>query len=327
MLYLHCGWPRTGTSSLQVALFENRDRLAQAGIVYPEKWLTKKKPTHHGVSELLDASRRSPSARAELTTFLADRADRAVLLSAEILTTWLFSREKGQYLLDLLSAAREVTPVRCIWTLRRIDQGLVSLYLRRLALGVRLAHPDEHFRDLQIPDDLFAGMCAVEAAVDGDVAYVRYGADGAHGARLLSIFDIPDPPASALRQALEQGPRRNESLSHKQAAALLSMEALAARAGVELRPEALRTAFAAGFRFPADRRCELIDGGLRRSVHERALAAARRQGFAPYADFFGGAEIDAGERPSLGEDALSDEDLDLLLAQPGVAPASLSGSR
>lgn len=48
MLYLHCGWPRTGTTSLQAALFEHKDELAAGGTVYPDRWRSPIGFTHHG---------------------------------------------------------------------------------------------------------------------------------------------------------------------------------------------------------------------------------------------------------------------------------------
>lgn len=321
MLYLHCGWARTSTTSLQAALFDHRERLAAAGVVFPEKWLTKARPTHYGLSELLEASMQSDEPFDEFKAFLELHPDRDVLFSAEAITTWLLSNEKQEALLRFLAAARQVVPTRCIWTLRRLDDGIRSLYLRRLALGIELRPPREHFEEIPELNMFFDGMCGVDEAAT-DVVYVKYDSSGAHNEELLRAFGIPDEASSAIREQLD-GPRLNSSITHKQAVVLLNLDALSARAGVELDQAALRKAFMSGnLTFEEDWRCELVDGGARRALHERVLAVARAQGLAPYVEFFGDAEIAASPPVELGPDTITDEDLERLRSCSSGVPSA-----
>jgi hypothetical protein len=322
MLHLHFGWPRTGTTSLQAGLFEHRRDLAGAGVVYPERWMAAGNPTHHGLSELIGASRRSGRELDELVGFLEAHSGDDVLFSAEIVAAQLRSAKGHEDLLFFLAAVQEVTPTRCHWVLRRLDEGLVSLYLWQLAAGVPLPRPAAHFEEIEDFEPLFAGMRLVEEAVGGEAFYVEYRSDGAHARELLRGFGIPDDLAEAIYRELERRPRLNARLSHKQAAVLLNVEALAERLGSPVDERALRKAFRRGeCRFDEDRPCELVDSQTRARVHERALAAAREQGFRPYLELFGDAAVAPSSPPSLGAEALTDGDLSRLAAalpaQPG----------
>jgi len=322
MLYLHCGWPRTSTTSLQAALFEHRRELAAAGTVYPEKWISHESPTHHGLFELLQASQHSTAPLDEFKAFLELHADRSVLFSAEAITSWLLVAERKRSLLDLLAIAREVMPTRCIWTLRRLDDGLQSLYLRRLAYAFKLQHPDRHFANIGDQSQLFATLIEVgEGATD--VVHVKYDSSGSHNDELLRAFDIPAGLRAAIGEQLAGGERLNASLTHKQAVVLRELDTLSRRAGVGLDWVALRDAFIDGdLDFEDDRRCVLLGTEARRNLHERTLAAARKQGFAPYVEFFAGAEIPESSPVSLDPDVISDDDLERIVSHlHAAAPA------
>jgi hypothetical protein len=321
MLYLHCGMPRTGTTSLQTALFEHDAGLAAADLVFPDMWRSGHGPTHHGLAELLDASLTSAAAFDGFRRFLEAQADRDVLLSAEVLTFWLDTTQRQDALLGLLAAAREAMPVRCVWALRRLDDALHSLYLRRVDIGIPLPSPARFFAGACDPDALFAGMRRVEDAVGGDAVYVRYDTAGAHNRELLDAFGISGEVGEAIRRRLEDGPRRNAGLSRKRAAALLNVEALSARAGADLDAAALRRASWRGeLSFEHDGPCELVGDRVRKAAHEGALAAARRQGFPPYPEFFADEEIAARAPDSLGPEVIDDEDLLRLAALPRSPP-------
>jgi hypothetical protein len=317
MLYLHLGWQRTSTTSLQAALFEHRDAMAAGGVVYPERWLGTSGPTHHGISDLLKASQRSADALDELWEFLDANADMDVLLSAEVVTTWLFPDERRDVLLRFLATARDLMPTRCVWTLRRLEEAMPSFYLHRLLLGAELAPPAKALSNFQEPNGLFAGMGKVSDVVD-DVIYVKYDATGTHNRELLDAFDICDDVAAQICDRLERGPRLNPSLSHKQAVALLNVDALSQRAGVEIDAAVLRAAIVQGdLRFEEDRHCDLVDDRVLADVRDRALAAARRQGFDPYLDFFGDVEVGASTAVELGPEVLTEDDLIRLAAVGG----------
>lgn len=321
MMYLHCGWPRTSTSTLQAALLNRVDELAAAGIIYPKRWMAKAGPTHHGLSDLLKASQRSPAALSELTDFLVDHAEGDVLLSAESITLWLLSKEKQDALLALFAAAREVMPTRCIWTLRRFDEVMISLYLRQLGAGTQRGSPAEVLGGIQEPNLLFASMRRIADTV-GDAVHVKYELAGTHNHALLNAFDLPAEVSVLIQDQLESGPRRNASLSHKQVVTLLNLDALSARTGFELDGTVLRKAFRAGeLEFEGDRRCEPVDVHVKRQIHERALTAARAQSFAPYVDFFADTEVSGGESVSLGPEVITDEDAERLMSFLDLAPS------
>jgi hypothetical protein len=312
MLYLHCGWPRTSTSCLQAALYEHADHLASMGIVYPDRWTVRKGGTHHGLAQLISASQCSPVAFNEFRAFLVSNADQDVLLSAEALTGWLRPRERLTALLHLIRTAREVGLVRCIWTLRRYDEFLASLYLRNMTSAVINAKlsPAEFFVKPRQLDDLFNGMQHVENAVGGEVTYVKYASDGAHHGELLHTLGVPTDLRVEIEWSLKRMPRLNPSPSQKQAIVELHFDSLSARAGIELNRAAVRDLFYRGtFNFEGDQPCELVDDEAKRIVHRRALAAANRTSFSPYVKFFGAAEITRSSPVSLDPYLVTDDDL------------------
>lgn len=327
MLYLHCGWPRTSTTSLQTALGRHREQLAASGIVYSQRWVSGPGPTHHGIAVLIARSRKDPTAFNEFKAFLDDCADQDVLFSVEALTFWLQSKPQQDLLLNFLASVQEVVPTRCVWTLRRFDEEACSLYLLWLASGRDdLVPPSRFFERFRDVGTIFDGLRRVERAVGGDVAYVRYDASGGHNAELLCAFDMPTELRRSIRRDLDENPRANVSLTHKQAAALINREALSRASGVELDAVEMRKAFRSKeFEFARDGRCELVDAGVRRALHARALTAARRQRFLPYGEFFGDSEVFGSRSVAMGPEVLEAADLERLVARFGRAPASVGG--
>jgi hypothetical protein len=311
MLYMHCGWPRTGTSSLQNALYRHRDDLAAAHILYPERWLWNVRPAHHGLYRLLDTSSESAAHGAEdFKGFLVDQSDRHVLLSAEGLTPALLSQGQLEAFLALLAAAREVTPTRCIWTLRRFDEAIESLYLFRLIHGPPVPAPGEYFSGMLQADSLFDGMRRAKDIVNGNVACVRYKASGAHNGELLSAFDVPAPVKAIVLDELHDGRRLNVSIGYKQAVVLVKLDELSTRLGIDLDRERLREAFRSGeFAFEKDSHCEPMDIGMKQALHEQALSAACSSGFPAYAEWFSDAEISGPSSAVWDLDVLTERDL------------------
>ncbi len=238
---------------------------------------------------------------------------RDVIFSAEAITTWLLSGERQDVLLRFLAAAREAVEVRCIWTLRRFDDAIRSLYLRRLVLGLDLLPPEQHFNRIHDLNEFFSGMLRVQDAVDGNVVYVRYESGGGHNDDLLAAFGIPPAARVKIREQLLYGSRLNASVGHKAAVALLNLDELSTKIGAQLDGVALRKALQLGdFEFDGDRTCVLVSGAVRRHLHEQALAGAHNQRFLPYDDFFGDAEIPDSAPVDMVSDALTDEDLQRL---------------
>jgi hypothetical protein len=314
MLYVHCGWPGTGTTGLQLALYANRDRLGAAGVVYPDRWQAKKPASHHGLYQLVSGT---PDSRARLDDFrrFFAEADGDVLLSAEGITNWLQSSEMREGFLELLAVAGESMPTRCVWTLRRFDAMLESMYLVALRLGRQSRTPTAYFSDLRLDDFLFEAMRAVEDTPGNQAVYVEYDPAGSHNRELLRAFGIPDQVVSALGDEMDHTARRNVGLTHKQAVVLANLAEISARLGMDLSASDLRAAFdRGGLAFDDDRRCELVTEELKKEVHERALAAAREHRISAYLEFFADAEVHASAHAGLGVEAITDDDLERLLA-------------
>jgi hypothetical protein len=150
-----------------------------------------------------------------------------------------------------------------------------------------------------------------------DVAYVKYDRCGKHNMELLRVMNMSAELAGAIGRELTEAPRINASLSHKQAVALLNIDALSARSGVTLDGNALRNAFNnEGFRFDQDGPCGLVSDRVKQDLREDALDAAVECGFTPYLDFFGEdvVENSSPDVARMDSDVISDDDLDRLLA-------------
>lgn len=327
MLYLHCGWPRTGTSSLQSAIYRRRTEFRAAGTLFPSRWLSHLSPTHHGLSESLEASRTSTGAVESLTAFLDEHRDFDVLFSAESITTWVIDEEKHETLLAFLASLREATAIRCVWTLRRIDEVIRALYLQMVPKGrAEIPSAVAQYRYTAFLSPLFTGMRRVEELLDGSVVYIKYASSGAHQRELLQAFGIEEETASRLGRDLDEHRRLNGSFSHKQAALLANAAELSVRAGVELDPASLARAARRGeLVFPDDSRCEPVDGATSRRLHEQALAAAREAGFSPYVEFFGNDEIPASTATPLAPEVLADDDLERAVMQQRGLVTALEG--
>jgi hypothetical protein len=298
---------------LQAALGRHQEALRAAGVVYPDRWRPRGSDAHHGIVAALEPSTAGEAALDNFKAYLRSNAEGSVLISCEGLGNWL-PAERKKALLKLVLAAREVTPVICLWTLRSVDTLLTSLYLHRMVTARPLPPPADFFRE-------FAGwlgegvvtMCELADAVDGRVAYSRYDRGGKHHGEILGSVGVPEALRSEILAELQGGPRANESLGQKGAALLLNAEAIEEKAGVSLPQPALRAALRAGaLRFAGEAPCEPVGPELRTLVHETVLAASRDAGFAPYVDFFGDHTVDPAPATPLDPDILTGEDLDTL---------------
>lgn len=313
MLYLHCGWSKTGTKSLQAALLRWREPLAAAGLLYPDLWLHhfgEQDISHNDLFTRIDDG--SQAAIAELRELLEAHAEQDVLISAEIVTDLAMREDARERLARAVSTAREVMPVTCIWTLRRFDEFMHSRYLQLVALGLGMPDPAKFLEDAD-GNRLFAGMVEVEGQADRCV-YLNYDAGGRHNLELLSVAGAPPRAAREIEVELVEGSRKNPSLSRKQVAAVLHCGALAQRAGLPLARSRLIRAFEAEeFAFDRDSRCELVGSRVRDELCARALLSARAARFQPYTRFF------EHDRPSglpasadIGPDSVTDADLERL---------------
>ena len=308
MIYLHCGWPKTGTTSLQAALVANHEVLGAAGFLYPEDW---RRPNgEHRFSDLLGELRKPGASPPGLGRFLDEHAGRDIVFSSENLTVWTVVDETAP-LLSLLARLREAAPVKCIWTLRRADEMLHS-QCRHSSLFSRTPPREGYVRETDI-GAVFAGMQRVEAAVEGNVDYVKYDRGGRHNAELLRAFDFPPDVRGRIEAELTSTPRLNAGVTQKGLAAILNAERLSARIGATLDASAVSAAVRDGLRFDDDRACVVSDFEERRAKHEQVLLAARECGLEPYVDFFQDEEVeDRSPAVDLGHEVLSDEDLSRL---------------
>ena len=305
MLYLHCGWPKTGTTTLQTALAANRARLAAAGTVYPDRWTRREDNSHR----LFEGKGGAEPAIAELVEFLEANAESDVLISSEVLSLrLLLNADSQQILAAMVGAAGEVTPVRCVWTLRRFDDMVHSVCLQRAKFGHEPSVAELE-QDLDV-ESLFGGMRAMaDAAVE--TVYVRYSPSGRYEPEIAEALGVPAAVADAVD--LTRAPRENFGLSHKQTATLLNLEAIAERLGRRIDGGCLRGSFERGeLRFADDRRCELLDAHTRQDLHTHARAAAKEHGIAAYDRLFAEDQIAADGLLGDGPAALSAEDLDRL---------------
>src|ERR1700746_1575901 len=115
MLRLHCGWPKTGTTSLQAALAAQRGRLKMEGIVYPDRWSRHGDDSHNGLVDLLGGAEGGGAVFGQVRRSLDAHAGETVLLSSESLGAWLVREETHELLLELIAVAGEQGPVACIW--------------------------------------------------------------------------------------------------------------------------------------------------------------------------------------------------------------------
>ena len=323
---LHCGWMKTGTTSLQAGLARHQTQLRSAGVLYPEygrgggdnhdflfNWLS----DGPGFDGRLDT----------ITRFLESRADQTILLCAESLTAWAVRPERHERLLRVLEAFQDVAPVRCVWTLRRADEAVTSLYLHMM-LGSMERKPAARFMaDFSI-NNLFTGMRKVQDAVGGEVACVRYRHDSSHNTELLREFGVPGGLAGEIGRSLDGSTRLNTGLRQKEIAAVLNHDAISSRLRLRLRLDkwTLIDAFRGGFRFDDDRPFVVTGPRTRRELHQRALDAAGRTGVGSYVRFFH--DEDLGELPPVTPahvSVLTDDDLRRLAAHFVERPTEPGG--
>lgn len=247
--------------------------------------------------------------------FLAAYAEQNTVLSAEGIGSWVSSDSTRDGFLALLAEARQITPIRCIWTLRRLDEVTNSIFLLSLLRDVGTFRSARELGNSWPFTRLFAGMKDVEEAAHGNVTYIRYSSDGSHNRELLSSLGLHDQQQREIQDAMDGSPRVAVSLSQKQAVTLLNLDSLSRRAGVDLDGARLRVAFERGaLAFAGDRPGQVLDAEARKEIHERALAAASGVGLAAYIEFFADEKVGAFEGVEPSPDMIDDDDLRRLIA-------------
>ncbi|MEO1039212.1 MAG: hypothetical protein AAFX09_06670 [Pseudomonadota bacterium] len=139
-LIIHSGMPKTGTSSLQAAFTASRERLAEAGVIYPEAALNPTRRAHNPAADNLNVLRSElggdGATLEELTTAIVQASDAQasmIIVSAEAFTNVLaqaasFSRLE-RWLQRLAGLGLE-TELVMIW--RALPHFMESMLLQSL---------------------------------------------------------------------------------------------------------------------------------------------------------------------------------------------------
>jgi hypothetical protein len=266
-VYLHIGWHKTGSTSIQRFLAANREPLRAAGVDYPEAGMIA--TAHHLAAWSLQEPLRSAWARrigfqgraeplfAEILEQSARRGARALILSSEE-----FSLQHA-YRLERLARVLEGSDVTVIAYLRRQDRYLESLYGQMVKMAfVRLSSGFDDFvrARLQRGDLDYHALFTRWAEVFGSQRLVLrvYDRERLHGrdARLDFMRALGLEGLAGLQVAPDDA---NESLGRDAVLFLRRVNAAALGGGEHLRVVgALRALQDEGGRSPAPL-CDAID--------------------------------------------------------------------
>jgi hypothetical protein len=312
MIILHCGWPKTGTTSLQAVLFSQRELLARHDLIYPDRWRPTAGFAHHGIVKALGAPAGLASVLAELEQLAAANRGADVLIAVEGLSFQLLAGgDRFGPVRTLLETAAASGSVRCIWTLRRADELIRSIFLHP---GTVAGRPSlaEAMRRTRLRD-LFAGMREIGRLVP-DTVYLEYDRRGGHNLELLGQLGLAADVVTFLDDEIRRSDKLNVGLTEKKLAALSDLKALSRRAEMPISRRAVLDAFYRGFVFEDDHPHEPVDVAMREELHERTLREAAETGFSPYAELFSGATFNPGPtRPSVNPNALRNADVERLV--------------
>lgn len=185
-LYLHVGAQKTGTTSIQAALHENRESLKKIGYCYPEVEQGDGNKVSHYNSFRGFFSRREDQRSA--TCRFVERVNQApydLILSAECLSAWP-PREPGQKLPALWEKKRSIAAdirdsfpnrdVTVVLFTRSAPQFLQSLYGQYLKVTEKPDTAAEYDAFLSREGHLadFASEIQTWQSVFGDVSIVNY---------------------------------------------------------------------------------------------------------------------------------------------------------
>ena len=140
-LYIHCGLPKTGTTSIQTSLTSRREELRTIGYSYPSVGLSAVGNAHHNISlEILNRPDFAPE-RGGVGELLRDleRVDRPpnVVISSENFVNCISRIPQGDNrFVEFVRAAMERNDrVRLIFMFRRFARFFESMYLQRMKTG------------------------------------------------------------------------------------------------------------------------------------------------------------------------------------------------
>lgn len=143
-LYLHCGFPKTGTTALQKWLSNNEKLLEEHNLYYPSEFRDHEGIAHHCLNGLLSNS--IDKAAREIFTTCSLHDSGCTLLSTEGLCNLLGSDDVAKQggLLKLLSILIEmgIDPV-AIFTLRPVDAYVRSIAVQNILYDRLTAKPSD----------------------------------------------------------------------------------------------------------------------------------------------------------------------------------------
>ncbi len=125
-LFLHIGHPKTGTTSIQTFLLENRDVLRRQGILVPRSGVLE--GAHHGLTENYFSVRRSPD-RSGLNIKALQREVREAHCPVVALSSEAFIQENPERFTVFRDAGFDVF---VIYYIRRQDLAVESVYAQRV---------------------------------------------------------------------------------------------------------------------------------------------------------------------------------------------------
>lgn len=190
-LYLHCGLHKTGTTSLQKALHDNRDWLARQGVLYPETGLTDDPHAwgHHAAALALHhpgpGRRMWEALRAEADASGAER----VVISSEALSDLPVPGLPALRPFRMIATCFTGWDIRMVCYLRPQAEMLASLYVQQVKAGGETRDICD-FMVQAAPKLDYAGWLTGPAQVFGRAAILlrRYQPDRLHGGDTVSDF-------------------------------------------------------------------------------------------------------------------------------------------
>ncbi len=126
MLFIHIGMPKTGTTTLQRILSNNKNKLSRRNFIYPALWRDDENIAHHGIGKALKSYDKNTTT--ELTDFLRYHRDKDIILSTESFSN-LLTYNDYPFFYNFLITCSQIMPVKIICALRRIDSFIESMCL------------------------------------------------------------------------------------------------------------------------------------------------------------------------------------------------------
>lgn len=255
-LYIHCGLPKTGTTSIQRFLSSERKQLRTLGIEYPEIGLNYSGIAHHNIAEQINRRAEFHSDTEAVGEFLnylrAPERQPTVVISSEGFAICLYNRRTQARFIGFLRSTRKLNDsVSIVFRIRPFSQYFDSWYIQRLKSGSvptdirQYAHESrrwvrQFFRALKVVKDTLGRECII-------IMDINEGGGDAVTA-LLARVGVADMVTGT------NVPRHNERLGLKKAALIYQLQLLFNAAGQKSEAEiaTLREAIVRSQDFPED---------------------------------------------------------------------------